>query len=617
MIRPESGKRSGRRSERKARQTPVEPPSLLTDESGTQTRLQGLVIIALAIWIFSPVLRGDWLWDDFTYISRNPFITDPAGLGKILTHADGLGNYDPLTSAVRWLQWQCLGDNTLGYHLTNVGLHVASAFLLWRLFHRLQIPMAWLGALIFTVHPLMVESVAWIAELKNTLSLPPLLLAMLAFVTYDESRRRTDYFQALAWFVVAMLAKTSGFMLPVVLLGYAWWKRGKISMGDIKTSVPFFLIAMVAILVSISPHTDSSGHDEIVATGGLAARLASVGWAGLFLLGKVLLPMQLMPVYSGISVETPTVNDLLPWLLLVAALGVLWNKRKTWGLPILAGLGFFLVNLVPVFGFIVKNYSTMVWSMDHLIYLPVIGLIGLVVFGASEAIKHFAQKRSLINASMLLLVAVMAFISHGYAETFLDEETLWRYSVERNPNILLAQEYLGKVLLRRGHPEEAEVHFEVALRLNPKRAPSHDYLGQTLVQMGKAEQGIAEYQQALALEPTNSEVENNLGVALMQQNKLSEAVDHLTRAVQLKSDYALAYDNLGVALAGLGRNQQAVNQFTKVLQLTPGSVPALDNLGNALLQLGQKEEAKMRFQQALQIAPDDAKALKGLKNSSE
>src|SRR5580658_6955395 len=154
--------------------------------------LRAALIVAAGLWVFSPAFHGDWLWDDDSNIAFNSQVHDPAGWKKIWlsTETDGMGYYYPFELLVQWIQWQLWDGNTFGYHLTNVGLHLAGAFLLWRLLHRLGLREAWLGAMIFTVHPVTVESVAWISELKNTLSLPPLLLAMLAYLAYDREQRR-------------------------------------------------------------------------------------------------------------------------------------------------------------------------------------------------------------------------------------------------------------------------------------------------------------------------------------------------------------------------------------------------------------------------------------------
>ena len=635
-----------RRPKRRAASASVGPAP---DKSAqhTRERLQGLALIAAAVVIYAPALRGGWLWDDHTLVSHNDLIHDPAGLWKVVSQPDGLGYYDPLTSAVHWLQWQAWGDNTFGGHLTSLGLHVAGGLLLWRLFHRLGLAFAWLGALVFTVYPLAVESVAWIAELKNPLSLVPLLLSMLAFLDCEEKGwRAADFFRALGWFAVAMLAKTSGMMLPVIILGYAAWKRGTIGLSDLKRSAPFFLVACVAAFVSVLPHFAPSHQQQIAATAGLADRCATVGWAGLLLLGKVLFPVGLTPVYPGEIIKTVTLPDLLPWLGLIVGIGLCWSRRATWGWPVLAGLGFFVVNLVPVLGFIAMNSTTMVWSMDHLVYVPMIGVIGLFAFGVEKVMCRLSPgARSLARVALVLLVAWLTLGSREYAVAFADEETLWRHAVETNPNVPLARENLGNMLLddqpeeaRKqyealvrldpqravshedlgralmldGQPEEAREQFELLVQLDPQRAASHDELGRALVKLGKLPEGIAEYQRALALDPTQADVENNFGVALMQSNRFSESIPHFVQAIHLKPDYSLAYDNLGVAYAGAGQYQQAVDSFTQALELTPNSAPTHDNLANALLKLGRREEASRQFEEALRIQPDDAAAQNGL-----
>ena len=180
--------------------------------------LQGLVIVAATLWIFWPALHGEWLWDDDILVKNNPIVHDPAGLSKIWFEPMYLMDFFPLKVSVEWLEWQLWQNNVLGYHLLNIILHIISSLLIWRLLSKLGLRLAWLGGLIFAIHPVTVESVAWIAELKNTLSLPPLLLAMCAWIDYDERGNPKDYFLALVLFLVAMLCKTTVVMLPVVIL---------------------------------------------------------------------------------------------------------------------------------------------------------------------------------------------------------------------------------------------------------------------------------------------------------------------------------------------------------------------------------------------------------------
>jgi hypothetical protein len=188
--------------------------------------IHAAIIVAAGLWIYWPALNGDWLWDDTMYVSQNPLLNDPAHLWKTWFQPGRFIEYYPIEQTVQWVQWQLWGNYTLGYHLTNLGLHLLSAFLVWRLLGKLGLQFAWLGGLIFAIHPMMVESVAWISELKNTLSLPPFLLAMCAWIDYEERGRRNDYLRALAFFLVSMLCKIGVAPFPVIILLYAWWKGG-------------------------------------------------------------------------------------------------------------------------------------------------------------------------------------------------------------------------------------------------------------------------------------------------------------------------------------------------------------------------------------------------------
>ena len=595
------------------------PPAQILEEGPLLDWLQGTVLVAVGTWIYFSVFNGDWLWDDDKVLTRNPLIHDPHGFWNVWIRPDGLGNYDPLTSAVRWLQWQAWGDNPLGYHLLSLGLHLGSAFLIWRLFSRLDITQAWLGAMLFAVHPLMVESVAWVAELKNTLSLPPLLLVFLAYLTYlEKGRRPVDYLWALGWFIVSMLAKTAGMMLPVVLLGYLYYRQRLIGWREVRSCAPFFLVALLAGLVTVWPQHETGPADVVVATGGWNARVAAMGWTILFLTGKVFWPVGLVPVYPTLALEMTTLAAAVPWLLIAGAFLLFWRKRQTWGMACLAGFGFFIVNLVPVLGYIAMKYETMVWSLDHLVYLPIIGLIGLVTTGVGALRLRWGESgRPWIMGGATMVLTLLAFLAHGYAIAFSDEETLWRYTVGRYPGIVLAQENLGKALLQSNRPEEAVAPFATGVKLDPQHADTHFNLGRALVESGRLEEGIAEYRAALEIRPQDAEVENNLGVALVQAGKLEEAIQTFTTVTQYKPDYELAYANLGGALAQIGRNQEAVQVLTRALELKPGAIEVRNNLGIVLEKLGRIPEAREQFQEVLREEPGNRVAQEHLNKLPE
>jgi hypothetical protein len=320
-------------------------------QSAWRVALQAALIVLAGWFVFSPALHGTWLWDDEALITQNPDIRDPAGLGKIWCQPAG-GDYFPLTSTIEWVQWRLWQDNPAGYHFSSLGFHLLSALPLWRLLRQLGLRQAWFGGLIFAIHPVVVESVAWIAEQKNTASLPLLLASMSFYLDYDRRQRRLDY--GLAWllFVAALLGKTSVVMLPGVILLYHWWKEGQITRRNLMASLPFFAASLVLGLVTVWFQLHRAAAGWTIPMGGLASRTASAGLALLFYFSKCVFPVGLAPVYPRWVVEPPSPVQFLPWFAIVAGLIWCWTKRATWGRHVLFGFGFFLINLAPVLGFI-------------------------------------------------------------------------------------------------------------------------------------------------------------------------------------------------------------------------------------------------------------------------
>src|SRR5580658_3787575 len=237
--------------------------------------LQALVIIVAAAIIFWPVLHGDWLWDDNVDITENPITQSAGGLWSIWFEPGTQPDYYPVKASVQWAQWHLWENDTFGYHVTNLVLHMVSALLVWRLFQQLRLKLAWLGGLIFAIHPALVESVAWIAELKNTLSMPFFLLSAILYLEYDQHGRRRDYFLSLGLFLAAMLTKPSMVMLPAVLLLYAWWKRGEISQGDLKACAPFFAVSLLLGVMTLLMAKYQT--PDLIPLGGFLSRMALTG----------------------------------------------------------------------------------------------------------------------------------------------------------------------------------------------------------------------------------------------------------------------------------------------------------------------------------------------------
>ena len=571
--------------------------------------LQASVIVLTGCWVFSPAIHGGWLWDDQAEILQNPDLRDSSGICKIWVDPAGY-DYLPLKTTVQWAQWQLWRDrSTTGYHLTSVGLHLLGALLVWRLLRKLGLRLAWLGGLLFAVHPVVVESVAWIAELKNTLSLPPLLLAMCAWLDYDERRQWPDYLRALLLFLAAMLCKSSVVMLPGILLLHAWWKRGRIAWRDVKASAAFFVVSLVLGLVTVWFQQQRSIGTGDLPVGGILSRLAGAGLAVSFYFSKCVLPVELLPVYPRWVVDPPSPLQFLPWLVLGAVLGWLWSRRAARGRHALLGAGFFLVNLVPVLGLVKMSYQYISWVADHFVYLPLIGVIGLAVAGAGEMVdRQERSRRAYIFGTIAVVCVLLAVQSHRYAGVFRNEEALWTYTVQHNPQALVAQTNLAKVLVDAGRVPEGIAHYEAALRIDPRNPTAHANLGNVLIQSGRLAEGIAHEEAVVRLKPDYASAYSNLGNAYLQSGRLAEAIAHYEQALQLDPGNPVTHTNLGIALLQSGRVPEAIAQHEQALRLQPGFADAHLNLGNALAQAGRKTEAIPHYQEAVRIRPDDAGA---------
>jgi protein O-mannosyl-transferase len=511
--------------------------------------LRPLLIVAAGCWVFSPALHGDWLMDDDMYLTQNALLHDPARLWKIWFAPGSLIEYYPIEASAQAVQWHFWRMDTLGYHVTNLVLHVINALLVWRLLAKFGLRLAWLGGFFFAVHPAVVESVAWISELKNTLSLPFFLLAMGAWIDYEERGRSRDYFLALGLFLVAMLCKISMALFPLVILLYAWWKRGRIGWGDLKAGAPFFAISLALGLTTIwagyafqQAHLQPMVHPPI---GGFFAHLALAGLSISFYFSKCVWPVEMLPIYPKWPVDPHSLITFLPWPILAGVIGWLWTRRASWGRHALLGLGFFLINLLPFIGFTSVTYMGFTWVMDHFLYLPLIGLIGLAIAALENIDGRISHDRRPWLAGMTAVaLALLAWESRDYAGIFAGPERLWTYTLERNPASWLAHNNLGNVMLETGRVPEAIEQYEESLQFNPSGIEAHNNLGLALDQEGRIPEAIENYEQALKFNPHFALAHSNLANALAQTGRVREAIDHDEQALLIDPHNSDARANL-------------------------------------------------------------------------
>jgi tetratricopeptide (TPR) repeat protein len=444
--------------------------------------------------------------------------------------------YYPVEASVQALQWRLWHDATLGYHLTNLILHIASALLVWRLLGKFGLRFAWLGGLLFAIHPAVVESVAWMSELKNTLSMPPFLLAMCAWIDYEEHRRPRDYLLALGFFLVAMLCKVSMALFPLGILLYAWWKRGRVGWGDLRASLPFFLIGVFLGSMTVlagdwfrESHLQSPQGPQF---GDWLTHLALAGESIAFYFTKCIVPTGMLFIYPQWPIDSRSPVSFLPWIVLFGALLWFWTQRARWGRHALLGVGFFLINLAPFVGFTSVTYMAFTWVMDHLLYLPLIGLVGLAI-AALENIEGRLQVavRPLLITGVAVVFALLALESHDYAAVFTGPEKLWTYTLQRNPSSALARNNLGNILIETNRLPQAIDQYRAALRLNPAMVEAHNNLGFALAETGHLREAVEQYQLALANNPHFVQTQINLGDLLLQMGRTQEAAEQYRQAL--------------------------------------------------------------------------------------
>lgn len=561
---------------------------------------------------YLPMWHAGFIWDDDLLCTDNQLIKSPHGW-YLLWFTTRTPDYFPVMSSFFWVEWRLWGMNAAGYHIVNVLLHAVNAILFWRVLARLNIPGAKLAAAIFALHPVNAESVAWIAQLKNALSLFFFVLSLLWYLKFDDTSRRQFYWLALVAFLFALWSKIEVAPLPFVLLGIAWWRRGRVEWNDLWRSIPFFAAAFLLGLVSVwFQYHVAIGHD-VVRTDSFWSRLAGAGWAVWFYFGKTLLPLHLTPVYPRWQIDPTNALSYLPGLLLVAGFVVCWQYRKSWGKAFLFGLGYAVVMFLPVLGFLNIYFFRYSLVADHYQYFSIIGPIALVAAGLFMAAKHLPRKwaflKPLFAGSLLIVLGVLTWQE---ASVYKNPETLWQASLDRDPACWLASENLGDILLKKGRADEAIAQLQQTLAIKPDDAVAYNNIGKALVQKGQVDEAIIQFQKAIAIQPDYAFAHYNLGDALLQKGQVDEAITQLQQALAILPDFVEAHNNLGNVLLQRGKTDEAITHFQKALAIQPDYAAAHYNLGNALFQKGQVDEAIIHYQRALAIQPDYAKACNNL-----
>jgi len=603
-----------------------------------------MFLVAVTSLTYIPAIRAGFIWDDDDYVTKNQTLRSLEGLGRIWLAPGAVPQYYPLVHTTFWAEYHLWGLDPVGYHVVNVFVHALGAVLLWRLLRRLGVPGAYLAAAIFALHPVHVESVAWITERKNVLSMVFYLLAFGAYLRFspvegESGPRRWGWCAgALALFLGALLSKTVTASLPAAALLVVWWKRGRITWRDVWPLIPFFVIGAGLGLVTAWMETHHVGAEGAEWDLSWLERCLVAGRAVWFYAGKLLWPANLIFIYPRWQIDAGAGWQYLYPAALAAVLAALAILRKRIGRAPIAAALFFVGTLAPALGFVNVYPFRYSFVADHFQYHASVGLIALaagVAATAAQRLGTWARRGGYAAAGGVLLA--LGALTWQQCYIYKNLETLWTETLARNPQCWMAHNNLGLVrydqaritdavaqlakavalkpddpdyrmnlgclLDAQGRSAEARVQFTEAIRIEPTLADAHNMLGTTLFKEGRTAEALVHFEEAVRLRPAYPEARNNVAFLLCGQGKFREAEAHAALAVRLKPDYAEVHNTLGIALGQQGKHAPALAQFAEAIRLKPDHAGAHYNLGTELASAGQFAGALPYLAQAVRLEP--------------
>ncbi|MBV9009240.1 MAG: tetratricopeptide repeat protein [Verrucomicrobia bacterium] len=574
-----------------------------------------VLLAAVALTAYHPAWRGGFIWDDDAYVVNNDLLTASDGLRRIWFSLDAPSQYFPLVYTTFRFERALWGLNPLGYHLINICLHITTALLLWRLLARLQIPGAFLASAIFALHPVQVESVAWITERKNVLMGMFFMLTLLAwwkFVNSSSRRRWWIYAGALLFYALALFSKTTACTLPAALVLILWLKHRRIDKQRLLEIIPFVVFGVAMGLVTMWWERYHQGTRGPLFALGLQERLLVASHAVWFYLGKLLWPANLTFIYPKWQLTPVRLVSYLWCLASALACLVIYLLRRHFGRSLEVAALFFVATLGPVLGFIMLYTFRYTFVADHYQYLASIGPITLASAGIATFARRFRRFRVVTALSTIILVGLLALLTWRQAGMYSDIEALWRTTIQRNPGCWMAQNNLGIVLLGRGDIQHARGYFEQAVAMAPHDPESNYNLGNALLQEGDANAAAIYSAKAVSFAPRDAEARLALGNALLRKGLISDAIASYRQALQLRPGYFAAEDNLSNALLQAGDFDEAIKESRIALRLRPRDVNAHINLAIALTETRNTAQAIASYEQAIAISPDSVIASNNL-----
>jgi tetratricopeptide (TPR) repeat protein len=572
--------------------------------------------VVATVAAYLPALNAGFVWDDDSHVTDNRTLRSVEGLRQIWLEPGATPQYYPLTHTTFWVEYRLWGTRPFGYHLDNILLHALNALLVVALLRRLGVRGGWLAGLLFALHPVHVESVAWISERKNVLSGAFYLAAALVFFRFappekgpQERGPLRGYLLFLALFTAALLSKSVTATLPAALLLVRYWKRTRLERRDLTWLLPPFALAVAAGSITVWMEIHRVGAAGESWNLGVLERILVAGRALWFYLGTLAWPVGLSFVYPRWEIDPTDACQLLyvAAALAVAAALLLARNRIGRG-PLVAAL-FFGGTLVPALGFFNVYPFRFSFVADHFQYLASLGPLTLVAAVGARISSHRQRAGATVA---IALMTVLGLLSWQRAHAFADAETLWRDTLARNPGAWMAHLNLGNLLDRSGRVDQAYRHYALALQGKPDLAGGWSNLGVTAQRLGRPDEALDHFATALRLDPDHVDATMNRANVLFAMGRIGEAAAGYRRVVALRPDHAAARNNLGVLLLAQGDAVGAAAHLEAAVTARPGFPRAWASLGEAYERLGRPSDAAAAYRRALELEPGNRSAEDGI-----
>ena len=549
--------------------------------------LCGVLLLVATVLAYLPALHGGYIWDDDVYVTGNPLLSAPDGLWRIWFSFDSPSQYFPLVYTTMRIEYGLWGLAPFGYHCVNILLHAANALLLWRLLRRLEIPGAWFAAAIFALHPVQVESVAWVTELKNVQMGFFYLLALLAWTEFTRQKtRRAWWFYALSLvcYALSLFSKTTACTLPAALLLIEWLREGRVAWRRVAQTLPYVALGLGMGLLTVWWERYHQGTQGTLFTISLPQRFLIAGRGVWFYLAKLLWPAKLTFSYPRWAIS-PAHPVAWLWLLALCGLGAaaVLARRVAGPGPAIA-LAFFVATLGPVLGFLMLYTFRYSFVADHYQYLACIGPIALACAAAVKFVDRYPQARPAMVTAGAMVLLTLATLTWSQTHIYGNDESIWRDTLSKNPASLMAEFNLGNELMREGSYTESLAHYDRAVEIDPTFFEARCNRADLLAHLGNLQAAAAAYEQALNIEPNDAAVQIGYAKILSTEGDFAAALPHYQQVALLIPHTAQPHVMLGQCYASLRNYSDAIREYREAVRIAPQSPEALTRLAWLLTQ---------------------------------